>query len=103
MRSGPSGSLHGSAFGPRILRELAVLLALRRQSSPAVAQFLSDSDPALVKEAARAIVDGGIEAALPELAKLAAKQLDDDKLTYRVLDAAFRSGDAMGLAGYAAD
>jgi quinoprotein glucose dehydrogenase len=82
---------------------LAVLLALRRQSSPTVAQFLSDAEPALVKEAARAIVDGGIEAAMPELAKLAAKQLDDDKLTYRVLDAAYRSGDAAGLASYAAD
>jgi quinoprotein glucose dehydrogenase len=82
---------------------LAVLLALRRQSSPTVAQFLADSDPAIVKEAARAIVDGGIEAALPELAKLAAKPLNDDKLTFRVLDAAFRSGDAVGLAAYAGD
>src|SRR5205823_13971420 len=36
---------------------LGVLLALRRLSSPAIRQFLSDSDPRLVIEAARAIHD----------------------------------------------
>jgi quinoprotein glucose dehydrogenase len=82
---------------------LAVLLALRRQQSPAVAQFLADSDPALVKEAARAIVDGGIEEANPALAKLIANPPADARLMLRVLDAAFRAGDFASLAQFAAD
>jgi quinoprotein glucose dehydrogenase len=82
---------------------LAALLAMRRMGNPGVAQFLSDSDPALVKEAARAIVDGGIEASMPELAKFITKPLADDKFMLRVIDAAFRTGDAAGLADYAAN
>src|SRR5207248_3259023 len=82
---------------------LAALLTLRRLGSPTVAQFLADSEPELVKEAARAIIDGGIEAAAPELAKLIAKPLADDKLTLRVLDAVFRSGEPEPLAEFAAN
>ncbi len=83
--------------------QLGGLLALRQLKSPLVAKFLANDDPMIVKEAARAIVDGGIEAAMPTLAKFLAKPLTDDKLTLRVLDAAFRSGDAAGLADYAAN
>ena len=49
---------------------LGVCLALRRLQSPEVARFLSDSDPQIVLEAARAIYDAPIPEALPELAKL---------------------------------
>lgn len=82
---------------------LGALLALRRLGSPLVAQFLDDGDPAIVQEAARAIVDGGIEPAMRDLAKFIAKPLKDDKFMLRVVDAAFRFGDAEGLAAYAAD
>ncbi|MEQ1860358.1 MAG: HEAT repeat domain-containing protein [Chthoniobacteraceae bacterium] len=82
---------------------LAALLALRRLGDAQVAQFLADAEPSIVKEAARAIVDAGIEPAMPALAKLIAKPVADNNLMLRVLDAAFRSGDAPGLAGFAAD
>jgi quinoprotein glucose dehydrogenase len=82
---------------------LAALLALRRQNSPAVSGFLADADPAVVKEAARAICDGGIDAGVPALAKLIEKPSKDEKLMLRVIDAAFRSGNAAALVSYAAD
>jgi quinoprotein glucose dehydrogenase len=47
---------------------LAALLAMRRLAMPEVAKFLSDADPRLVLEAARAIYDAPIEAAMPQLA-----------------------------------
>lgn len=81
---------------------LAVLLAWRQQGNAAMAQFLADRDSSIVQEAARAIVDGGIEAAMPALAKLIAEPGKDQNLNLRVLDAAFRSGDAAGLANFAA-
>ena len=49
---------------------MGVLLALRRLEDPAVAEFLSDADPSLVLEAARAINDVPIDAAMPRLAAL---------------------------------
>ena len=49
---------------------LGVLLALRRLGSPEVARFLNDADPQIVLEAARAINDAPIPAALPRLAAL---------------------------------
>ncbi len=82
---------------------LAALLALRRSEDAELAGFLSDADPALVQEAARAINDIGITAAYPALAALLAKPRDDQNLTLRALNAAFRSGDAAALAKFAAD
>ncbi|MBM3824603.1 MAG: c-type cytochrome [Verrucomicrobia bacterium] len=49
---------------------MGVLLALRRLQHPGVAEFLNDSDPLLVVEAARAIYDMPITPALPALAGL---------------------------------
>ena len=49
---------------------LAAALALRRLQSPKVAEFLNDADRSVVLEAARAINDLPIEAALPQLAAL---------------------------------
>jgi quinoprotein glucose dehydrogenase len=82
---------------------LAALLALRRAENAAVAEFLNDSDPALVQEAARAINDVGIAAGYPALVALLAKPTDGQNLTLRALNAAFRSGDAAALAKFAAD
>ena len=57
---------------------LAAVVALRRLRDPGVARFLADGDELVVTEAARAINDeGGIEAALPALARL----LDDTRFT----------------------
>ncbi|MFT4547176.1 MAG: quinoprotein glucose dehydrogenase [Verrucomicrobiales bacterium] len=47
---------------------LGVLLAMRRQLNPRVADFLDDTDPALVTEAISAINDLDIQAAVPALA-----------------------------------
>ena len=83
---------------------LATLIAMRRTESPAVAQFLTDADPYLVKEAARAICDAGIAGGYGELAKLLATPSKDEHLTVRALNAAFRAGTPAGaqaLADYA--
>lgn len=103
VSSGNAGAISSASKDASAPVRLAALLALRRQNSPAVAGFLADQDPAIVKEAARAICDGGIEAALPALAKLIEKPASDDKLMLRVINAAFRSGNAAALANYAAD
>lgn len=50
---------------------LAALLVLRQAGDPRVAVFLADPDPLLVVEAARAVYDGPIDAAMPALAALA--------------------------------
>jgi quinoprotein glucose dehydrogenase len=82
---------------------LAALLAMRRTADAKVTEFLSDSDPALVREAARAINDAGIAAGYPGLAALLAKPSADENLVLRALNAAFHSGDAVALAKFAAD
>jgi quinoprotein glucose dehydrogenase len=71
---------------------LGLVVALRRLGSSEVAGFLSDSDPLIVVEAARAIHDEPIAAALPQLAALAARKTDDDALLRRVLNANYRLG-----------
>ena len=45
-------------------------MALRRLKSPELAAFLGDSDPLVIAEAARAIHDESVDAALPKLATL---------------------------------
>jgi quinoprotein glucose dehydrogenase len=84
---------------------LAVLLALRRLESPEVAEFLNDSDPRLVVEAARAIYDVPILAALPRLAALIQCSGMSEPLGYRVLNANYRLGrpeNATAIAAFAA-
>ncbi|MBY0524362.1 MAG: HEAT repeat domain-containing protein [Gemmataceae bacterium] len=84
---------------------MAALVALRRLESPEVARFLSDGDPRLVLEAARAINDVPINAAMPQLAKLIDRTGSPDPLLYRVLNAHFRLGqpeNARALAAFAA-
>jgi quinoprotein glucose dehydrogenase len=66
--------LAGSVWSSRPLDphsvRLAAVVALRRQERPEVANFLKDEDPWIVLEAARAISDLPIPAALPKLAAL---------------------------------
>ena len=47
---------------------LAAVVALRRIASPKIAEFLSDADPRVVAEAARAIDDAPVDDAAPALA-----------------------------------
>ncbi|HYG77666.1 MAG TPA: PVC-type heme-binding CxxCH protein [Planctomycetota bacterium] len=55
-------------FSPAV--RMGALVALRRHESPEVARFLNRRDPLLELEAARAIHDLPIPAAMPQLAKL---------------------------------
>jgi quinoprotein glucose dehydrogenase len=73
---------------------LGLVLALRRLHSADVAAFLRDEQPAVVEEAARAIHDLPIAAALPALAALAEDDLAamSDALRRRVLNANYRLG-----------
>jgi quinoprotein glucose dehydrogenase len=72
----------------------AVLLTYRRLGKAEVARFLDDVDPDLVLEAARAINDVPIEAALGKLAALVGRRGLSEPLGYRVLNANFRLGKA---------
>lgn len=70
--------------------QMGVLLALRRRTSPKVAMFLAAAEPALVAEAARAIYDTPIEAALPALAALVGREEIDEPTFRRALAANHR-------------
>jgi quinoprotein glucose dehydrogenase len=83
-----------------------VLLALRRLHRPEVATFLEDWNPQLVLEAARAIHDEPIAAALPQLALWAGQAGLSTPLARRVVNAAYLTGtaaNANALAKWAAD
>jgi quinoprotein glucose dehydrogenase len=58
------------ADDPSVSVRLGVLLALRRLERAEISRFLNDSDPLVVIEAARAIHDLPIVAALPQLAAM---------------------------------
>ena len=71
---------------------MAAVVALRRLASPGIVKFLDDPEALIVLEAARAIHDVPIPAAMPELAKLIALPGLSDPLLRRVLNANFRAG-----------
>ena len=71
---------------------LGALLALRRRERPEVQLFLHDADPGVVLEAARAIHDVPVPAALPALAALAAAPVLPPEIAPRVINANFRLG-----------
>src|SRR5206468_4497095 len=70
-RIGDADALLATARDESRAVRLGVCLALRRLQRAEVAQFLNDSDPQIVLEAARAINDVPIPAALPDLARVA--------------------------------
>ena len=95
-----------AAKDPAVAVRMGSLLALRRLEDPRVAQFLHDSDPLVVLEAARAINDLPLPAAMPQLAKLSDEPLigdgpTRDALLRRVLNANFRLGMAENAAAVA--
>jgi quinoprotein glucose dehydrogenase len=71
---------------------IGALLALRRNCSPMVAEFLKDHDPAVVLEAARAINDVPIPVAMPALAALYDRPELAEPLARRVINANYRLG-----------
>jgi quinoprotein glucose dehydrogenase len=114
LRHALAFGLAGTTAPARLLQErdhadaavrLGVLLALRRVGDGGVAAFLADREPRLRAEAARAIYDGGIDAALPQLAAvLTEPAADDPALAWRALNAARLRGskaDAAAIAAYA--
>jgi quinoprotein glucose dehydrogenase len=68
VSTGDQDALREAARDTSAAVRLAALLAMRRLEMPEVAKFLSDPDPRLVLEAARAIHDAPIDAAMPQLA-----------------------------------
>lgn len=85
---------------------MGVVLALRRESHANVgkclSRFLTDPEPKVVLEAARAIHDVPIPDAMPALAALRPNFKDDLALLYRILNANFRLGTPENAARVAA-
>jgi quinoprotein glucose dehydrogenase len=71
---------------------LAVLLTMRRLQDERIATFLDDTDPDLVVEAARAIHDLPIEAALGQLAAILDRGSSNESLLRRVINVNFLLG-----------
>lgn len=90
--SADAGRLHQAAKSPSSAERLGAVLALRRLVDAGVAAFLNDADPLVVLEAARAIHDVPILAAMPALAKLAGQPGLSDPLLRRVMSANFQLG-----------
>ncbi len=74
---------------------LGVVLALRKLQCPKLDEWLTDSDPAVAAEAARAIYDQALTAPMPGLAKLSDNPGVQDAVAYRALAANYRLGEAM--------
>jgi quinoprotein glucose dehydrogenase len=87
-------SLKRAARDPSPAVRTGVLLTLRRLEDPAVAEYLNDAEPRLVLEAARAINDVPIAAAMPRLAALEPTATTPLPLLRRVANANFRIGGA---------
>lgn len=77
---------------------LGVVLALRKLGGKQLAEFLSDADPRVVAEAARAIHDQDLMAPMEDLAKLADKPGLPEPVAYRALSANFKLGKPEGAA-----
>lgn len=78
---------------PSVTVRLAAVIALRRQASPAIAEFLRDADVLVAEEAARGIHD---DLSIPEALPALAARLDDaprsDAFTRRAINAGLRVG-----------
>ncbi|MEI6714144.1 MAG: HEAT repeat domain-containing protein [Verrucomicrobiota bacterium] len=102
-------TLIAASKDPSRSARIGAVNALRRLKHAGVSEFLKDSDPLVLAEAARAIYDESIEAALPELAKLSehvsslfalpvgTKELPGqlDAVLRRVVNANFRVGQSV--------
>lgn len=79
---------------PSVSARIGAVVALRRLESPSIVRYLGDGDELVVLEAARAIYDLPISAAMPQLAAKIEGGWKDDALLRRVLNANFQLGDA---------
>lgn len=86
------GALEAAARDSSPAVRLAALLAMRRLEKSEIALFLYESRPQLVLEAARAIYDVPIKAALPQLAALINKPTIPKAAMRRALHANYRLG-----------
>jgi putative membrane-bound dehydrogenase-like protein len=95
-RLGDSAALGTLSTHPSRGVRIAAIIALRRLRSAEVARFLTDSDDAILLEAARATNDdGSIEAALPALARvLDTKGSGSEPLLRRAISANLKLGSA---------
>ena len=94
VASGKSDALMKAAHDESPAVRMGALLAMRRKEDPAIAGFLSDPDPRIVLEAARAINDVPITAALSNLAGVRLTSSATLPLLRRALNANFRLGGA---------
>ena len=92
------GALRAAMDDESAAVRMGVLLAFRRLGRPEVGRFLADPDPAIVLEAARAINDAPIEAALPSLGQLADRPGPSVPVLRRVVNANLRIGEAENAA-----
>ncbi|HEX8912088.1 MAG TPA: PVC-type heme-binding CxxCH protein [Humisphaera sp.] len=76
---GDEPSLVAAAGDASVSVRLGAALALRQMGNASVAKFLKDADRIVALEAARAINDASIDAALPELAALASAPVNANK------------------------
>ncbi|HKI38481.1 MAG TPA: PVC-type heme-binding CxxCH protein [Gemmataceae bacterium] len=95
-------ALLGAAKDESPAVRLAVAVALRRQHAPEVADLLTDGDPRVATEAARAIHDEPIPEGLPKLAALLDRPKQPELLLWRALSANYRLGKSENAAALAA-
>ncbi|MFN0067576.1 MAG: HEAT repeat domain-containing protein, partial [Limisphaerales bacterium] len=86
--------LRALAMDDSVAVRLAAVVALRRLKSPAVGDFLDDADPAVVTDAARAINDTSLEAAMPRLAAILGRPGLPEAAVRRAINANLRAGGA---------
>lgn len=103
-----ANKLAGLRSHPNKSVRLAAVVALRKQLSPEVSQFLNDYDAVVASEAARAINDEPAlhAGALEPLANALTSVPKSFAFEHRALNAAFRLGrnrDVEGIVSYAAD
>lgn len=94
LAGAPREELMAIADHPAPSVRAAVVVALRKGESPLVARFLSDQEERVALEAARAIYDLPIPEALPALAAVIERPMQDDALIRRVIAANYRLGTA---------
>lgn len=97
-RIGAADQLVAAANNESAAVRMAAVVALRRLQRKEVGLFLQDSDPQVVLEAARAINDAPIPAAVPDLAAVSLSPDIADPLLRRVMNANFRLGGAENAA-----
>ena len=107
-RIGDAAALANLSTHPSQGVRIAAIVALRRMRHPDVGRFVADRDEPVVQEAARAINDdGGIEKAMPALARtLAEARFTSEPLLRRAISANLKVGSADAvarLAAFAAD